>query len=238
MDGRTLFWRRDRLRILAELDRFLREDSTHRSTHRTRPVAAELSFGMSGSPIGTVAVALPDGRAVQLRGKADRLDEAEDGSLEVLDYKTGKADDYRSLSEIEPDGRGTRLQLPVYALAARAARSRPDAPVRADYWFVSNRGNFRRIGYTVTDDVLEHVSGTLGTMVNGIESGVFPPHPVGTSTNIFVPCPYCDPDGLGITELRRQMDGKLGDPQLIPFLDVVNGPDEEVEADDAEVAGG
>ena len=58
-------------------------------------MAAELAFGFPGAELGTVALDLPDGRAVRFRGFADRVDVADDGTLHVLDYKTGKADAYR-----------------------------------------------------------------------------------------------------------------------------------------------
>ena len=61
---------------------------------------------------------LPDGRQVRFRGKADRLDVGSDGTLEVVDYKTGRSERYAGLART-PDARGTKLQLVVYALAAR-----------------------------------------------------------------------------------------------------------------------
>ena len=157
LTGRPIFWRQDKKRILADLLRFLREDSDARRKDGTRPLAAELAFGLPGADLGTVALDLPDGRSVQFRGKADRVDVATDGTLRVLDYKTGKADDYRGLNEDNPDAQGRRLQLPVYGQAARLFRETPDAPVRAEYWFVSARGRFERVGYSVTPAVLAHV---------------------------------------------------------------------------------
>lgn len=235
--GRPLFWHRDRQRLQADLDRFLAEDSAHRAARGTRPVAAELSFGLRDSTIGTVSLPISGGRSVRFRGKADRLDEADDGSLEVLDYKTGRSRAYRGLSEDEPDGRGTHLQLPVYALAARAARGRPEARVRAEYWFVSARGDFERVGYPVTDDVLQHVGDTVGLVVDGIEAGAFPPFPTAMSSTPFVVCPYCDPDGLGVTELRRLMTRKHDDPALAMLKALAADPDEtdtdNAAADDA-----
>ncbi len=119
LTGRPIFWQRDRRRIIADLERFLRADSDHRAAHGTRPVAAELAFGMPGAALGTVALELPDGRSVQFRGKADRLDIAADGTAHVVDYKTGRPNPYADLSEDNPDAHGTKLQLPVYGLAAR-----------------------------------------------------------------------------------------------------------------------
>ncbi len=43
--GRRLFWHRDRRRILAELDRFLAEDSKIRADFGFTPIATELRFG-------------------------------------------------------------------------------------------------------------------------------------------------------------------------------------------------
>jgi len=125
------------------------------------------------------------------------------------------------VSEADPDLRGTKLQLPVYGVAARLHHDLPNAPVQAEYWFVSARGGFERRGYPITPDVLERVGRTLGTMVEGIESGVFPPHPSDkASTTPWVECSYCDPDALGITELRRQWERKRHDPLLARFADL------------------
>lgn len=212
--GRPLFWGPDRRSILADLDRALRDDSEHRRHRRSRPVAAELAFGLRDAALGTVALPITGGRSVAFRGKADRVDVAADGTIEVVDYKTGRADAYRDLSEDEPDGGGRLLQLPVYGLAARAQQRQPDADVVASYWFVSRQGGFARIGYPITDQVLRHVGDTVGAMVDGIEAGAFPPMPIASSTATWVECPYCDPDGLGVADLKRQMVRKHADPVL------------------------
>lgn len=219
--GRSLFWKRDRRRIMADLLRFLREDSAHRARNGTRPIAAELAFGLPGAELGAVELRLSDGRSVHFRGKADRLDAAADGGLEIIDYKTGKADGYTGLSEEAPDLGGTKLQLAVYALAARAHLGRPDALVLSQYWFTSARGGFKHVGYVVTADVLERVGATVAQMAAGIEAGVFPHYPAAASTTPFVECPYCDPDGLGVVDIRRAIERKKdGDPALSAFFDL------------------
>jgi ATP-dependent helicase/nuclease subunit B len=216
--GRALFWGSDRRAILADLDRVLDRDSAHRSAHRLRPIAAELAFGLRNTTLGTVELPITGGRKVAFRGKADRVDMGEDGSLEVIDYKTGKADEYRTLCEENPHDGGLHLQLPIYGLAARTHQGRPDAEVTASYWFVSRRGRFERVGYRVSAEVLEHVGVTVGQMVDGIEAGVFPPVPTVSSTAKWVDCAYCDPDGLGVVDLKRQMERKRSDPALRPYL--------------------
>ena len=222
LTGRPVFWRRDRAQIVALADRFLIDDDAKRRTDRTRPLAAEHHFGFAGAD--PVEIRLDDGRVLRFRGSADRIDATGAGDLVVLDYKTGKVDDYRSLSADDPDERGTKLQLAVYAQAARAFVVRPDARVRSEYWFVSERGGFVRKGYEVDDQVLARVTTTLGTIVDGIERGVFPARPVD-SYGPFVTCAYCDPDGLGVADLRRDWERKRDDPAVAAYARLAE-PDE------------
>jgi len=215
LTGRPMFWRRDRAQLLALVDRFLDDDTARRRARGTRPVAAEYRFGHEGAP-PPVGIALHDGRTLRFRGSADRIDEGADDRLVVLDYKTGRPDDYRKLSAENPDDRGKKLQLAVYAQAARAAVDRPDARVDAEYWFVSERGGFERVGYEVDEAVLDRVTTTLDTIVDGIERGAFPPFP-DDQFRPWVACPWCDPDGMGVAELRRQWERKRADPAVAPY---------------------
>jgi ATP-dependent helicase/nuclease subunit B len=220
LTGKPVFWRRERIHLLEDLQRFLDHDDAYRSQFHVRPVAAELAFGLPGANLDPVVVTLPDGRAVRFRGKADRVDEAADGSLRVIDYKTGKRDQYNSLTEDNPDAGGQLLQLPVYGAAARALRDRPDAAVDADYWFVSP-GPRPWIGFPVTATVMARFGETLQGIVSGIEAGTFPNHPVAASTSPKWKCQYCDPDRLGVTELRAGWDRKRADPALARYADRV-----------------
>lgn len=220
--GRPVFWRRDRRRILADLHSFLFHDDLHRAGHGTSPVAAELGFGFDGEG-PAVELPLPDGRQVRFRGRADRLDVATDGTLHVVDYKTGKlGDSYRAITDDDPTAAGTRLQLPVYGLAARAQHGHAGTPVHAAYWFATRKGEFKRKGYLVTDEVLQRTSATVAAIVAGIEAGRFPPHPSAqASTALWVTCEVCDPDGLGTVELRQQWERKRHDPAMAPYADQV-----------------
>jgi ATP-dependent helicase/nuclease subunit B len=221
--GREIFWKRDRSKIEADLMRILDYDELHRTRARTRPIATELPFGLRDAAVEAVPVPLPDGRTVRFRGKADRVDLAEDGTIHVVDYKTGRPYGAEKLCEDDPDRGGTKLQLPVYGLAARAAQTAPDAAVRAEYWFVSDKGKWKRYGYEVTDAVLAHFGQTLARVVDGIEAGLFAHHPSSDSSSWGgrVDCPYCDPDGLGVVELRKAWDRKRHDPLLSTYADVV-----------------
>ena len=232
LTGRALFWERERRHIIADLEHFLRADDAHRAAERTRPIAAELAFGLPGAALGTVDLPIPDGRTVRFRGKADRVDLAADSSLHVVDYKTGGANGYKGLSEDDPDLAGRKLQLAVYGAAARLLYGSPDVAVRAEYWFTSAKGRFERVGYSVTPEVLERVGRTVGAMVAGIESGAFPNHPTAASTTPWVECPFCDPDGLGVVDLRGRFDRKRSDPAMAPFIQLAS-PMADVDLDAA-----
>jgi RecB family exonuclease len=217
--GRPFFWVRQRQHILDALQRFALEDDQFRRWKRMWPVAAELSFGLrDGGP--SVMFPLPDGREIPFRGKADRVDVAEDGTIVVLDYKTGSRSKYAKLSADDPDLGGTLLQLPVYGEAARAHLGRPDAPVEAYYWFVAADDELTPVGYAVTGDVVDHVGETMQRIVEGIEAGVFVAHPERTQTWYRRRCPYCDPDNLGTVELRRQFERKTSDPALLDYVEL------------------
>jgi RecB family exonuclease len=225
LTGRAIFWQRDRGKILADLDRFLTEDDHLRAATGMLPDAAELPFGIGDRP--PVAFPLADGRVVPLRGKADRVDRHADGRLHVLDYKTGSTRGYAGISAEDPHQGGRRLQLAVYGLAARQHAGDPAAPVRADYWFTSSKGRWEKLGYDITDEVLGEVSHAMTTIVEGIEGGVFAPHPIPHSTSPFPDCPSCDPDNLGTTEVRRHFERKLVDPALAAYVALVSGPEDE-----------
>jgi RecB family exonuclease len=231
--GRDVFWHRDRRSILADLKQFLILDDARRQARRSRPMAAELEFGFKRSTLGPASLPLADGRVVHFLGKADRVDRSDDGTVFVVDYKSGSNRGYKQLNEQNPELRGTKLQLAVYGAAARQHHAGPGALVHAEYWFISKRGEFKCFGLPITDDVLQRVGRTLATMVAGIEAGVFPPHPTETSTSIWVECPYCDPDALGVIELRRQWDRKRHDPALAPYADLAE-PIDQIPVFDAE----
>jgi ATP-dependent helicase/nuclease subunit B len=206
--GRQLFWRRDRSRILADLQRFVAEDLAWRTTAKAEPVATEHRFD--------TVMPLPNGRGLRVRGVIDRVDRVHDGSLVVVDYKTGRADDYKGLGEHDPHQHGTRLQPVVYAAGARAELG--IAPVRFEYWFVSRVGRFERIGYEVTPDVERDVGDALATIVDGIERGVFPMRPPEVPGWNHVDCWFCAPDGLHADEARRDWERKRADPALAAYV--------------------
>ncbi|MBI2168807.1 MAG: PD-(D/E)XK nuclease family protein [Actinobacteria bacterium] len=174
--GRALLWDLEKQRLSRDLHCLLDHDAAYRSEHGVAPVAVEHQFPDADEP----ALEIPaGGRSVRLRGRIDRIDRAPDGSrLRVLDYKTGRplaASPRKDPFAADPVIGGTRLQLPAYALAARRAFG--EVPVTAHYWHVAQRHGFKLEGYDVTDAVLERFREVLANIVDGVESGVFPPNP-------------------------------------------------------------
>ncbi|MGI9119446.1 MAG: PD-(D/E)XK nuclease family protein [Acidimicrobiales bacterium] len=200
--GRAMFWRRDRARVLADLGRFAVEDSGH-------AIRTELAFD-------DVAYPLPDGRSVAFRGAIDRIDQAPDGSVSIVDYKTGGTGTYRGLSAEDPHQGGRHLQLVVYATAAAQLFEVTD--VAAGYWFVTTKGGFDWIGYQVTPAVRAEVGTAVARIIDGIRAGVFPARPPVNPSYTWVDCGYCSPDGLSTAEARRGWERKRLDPSLQGYV--------------------
>lgn len=98
----------------AELTRILEKtiEELNALSKGFAPHTMEARFGM-GQPSLVLKTSIGE---VRLHGYIDRLDAAPDGSLRVIDYKSGSAAiSAKDLKE------GRRLQLPIYALAARDA---------------------------------------------------------------------------------------------------------------------
>ncbi len=220
--GRAVNWRRSQARIRRELDEFLTLDSVRLVDDRLLPAAAELRFGFDDSEEPAIAVPLGPGRTMQVRGAIDRVDRAPGGRLVITDYKTGGSKNFHGLSETNPHGYGTRLQLPLYGMAARQWAHDPAVPVDVGYWFVSEKGAFKPIRYPLSDDALSSSLDAIGEIVTGIERGHFPARPEAPqSYQHFVPCPFCDPDGLGTKDSYQRWLRIRRAPELASYVELV-----------------
>lgn len=174
-------------RIIAEQTAALRADAQAGII----PLAAESAFGIrrdeDADGLAPLVIAVDGGR-LHVRGVADRVDLMADGSLRVIDYKTGSAHPYHSaiISEpggrrthgrerpFDPTGRGTRLQLPLYALHALRDH-RPQAPsVRVEYRFVAGAERPPTVGFTWSPLIEAEFTAQLSRIVTAIRSGLFP----------------------------------------------------------------
>jgi RecB family exonuclease len=215
--GRRVFWQRDRARILDDLDRFLARDANLRDTEQATTLATELRFGLPGADHPAVAIPLSDGRVVHVRGAADRVDRTADGRFLVIDYKTGKA--YKSFGT-DPVVAGLRLQLPVYAHAARAAYDAPHAPALAAYWFVTTRGEFRWMALPLDDTVATRFDAVVRGVLDGIGAGAFP-SVVDPPTSFSWPGrTYTDPDSRGTRDRWREWSRKCRAPEVRGWIEL------------------
>jgi len=130
---------------------------------------------------------------VRLRGVADRVDLLADGTLRVIDYKTGRA----------PDA-GRSIQLPAYLACAaqQLSRERGRAWAAGEALYVAfgepepaqwvvKAGD----AATVVEDAVSRLLGA----VDGIEAGHFPPRPA--LTRLCASCGYaqvCRKDYVGV----------------------------------------
>ncbi|WP_347978203.1 PD-(D/E)XK nuclease family protein [Microbacterium sp. ProA8] len=216
LTGHPRLWATDRASILADLDAMLDDDDAFRAAESARVLASELHFGMRG--IGPVHVQVASG-SVGLRGSADRVDQRADGSLVVTDIKSGSSRGFADIERGDPLVAGTKLQLPAYALAAKARYG--EQPVTAQYWFVrKDRG--RRIAVPLDEELSSRYRDILDTLADGIRSGIFPAKPPEKDDYLFVTCPWCNPDGLGYGSLRDGYARKNTDAAMRRLLGVID----------------
>ena len=234
--GPALLWTREQRRAQAEVLRFLDHDHERRQTNRARPAAAELRFGFDDADIGLVTLDLDDGRTVSFRGSIDRVDRGDDGSLYVVDYKTGKSKAFKAITQEDPTATASKLQLPVYALAAQrwatggGLGDSAGGGVRSEYWFTAARDNVELIGIDVDKAVIDRFTEVVAGIDDQIGAGTFPARAVeGWPGKTWVDCPYCDPDGLGTDELRRGWERKHHDRALVPYRALVEPEEGDVD---------
>ncbi len=139
------------------------------------PFAYEIEFGLKGEPVLEVNLGA---EIIRVRGVIDRVDRNASGELRVIDYKTGSS--HLDKSALED---GYRLQLPIYALAARDALHLGE-PVDGFYWAIlaAKSGSLKLAKYTKDDG--EGMEAALGVVkehllriVPGIRGAKFPAKP-------------------------------------------------------------
>ncbi|MGE5484055.1 MAG: PD-(D/E)XK nuclease family protein [Ignavibacteriales bacterium] len=141
------------------------------------PVLLETPFGWQGLRLpDPLALPLPDGSRVLVKGRIDRIDriEAADGhSYAVWDYKTGSASGYEERGYVK---KGTQIQHAVYARAAEAILREsgidPEARVESSgYLFLTEKGEGRRVARRVRK--WERAGQAIRRIVEIISSGAF-----------------------------------------------------------------
>ena len=139
------------------------------------PLAYEQTFGIKNTSPLTVDIG---DESIRLHGVIDRIDRNSNGKLRVVDYKTGSS--HLEHSDLKT---GRRLQLPIYALAARDALGMGE-PVEGFYWQIQNAkasglklSKFKNEGSAGPDAAYQVVCVHLARIIIGIRTGDFRPVP-------------------------------------------------------------
>ncbi len=223
LTGKALLWEVTRRRLVRDLDAFLAADRRLRQRLGVVPDAegVEVAFGLDGGD-PAVELAMADGTPIRFRGRIDRIDRSPDGRhLVVIDYKTGSATAYAGPKAAI--SRGARLQLPIYALAARQRHG--ELPVTAVYFFVSRRAQFAQRQVTVDDEVVAELGQAVATIVDGITQGRFPARPGASGRDgSHEHCQWCDYDMVCSTSRLAIWEQVRTSPELDPYVRLVEGP--------------
>jgi len=170
----------------AELRRLLRallgwEAEQNGPAPRFHPFRQELGFG--------VALSSAAGLSFNLHGVIDRVDQDGQGSLRLLDYKSG------SSSYGKPEMlKGEAFQTPLYALAAEQLLGQP--VVESAYLLVQSReisGLLKFSGPVAEDVTVRAVVERAAQIIQAIRTGRFPTSPAKLDTG---------PHGCGACEFR------------------------------------
>ena len=219
LTGHPRLWPVARLRILTTLDRMVTDDNEWRARAR-RPGRRQRAGRSASTAASRSSSTFRMPGASPSAGRPTRSTRPATARSSSPTSRPAAPAPSASLRQ-DPVAAGEKLQLPVYAMAARAAHGRPDSPVRALYWFVHK--HWERVEVELTPEVAATYAATVGTLVSGIARGAFPPRAPESADFAWVKCPYCNPDGLGHEEVRRAWERKRLSPELADFAALVEG---------------
>jgi ATP-dependent helicase/DNAse subunit B len=195
--GHSLAWANARTAILVDLHETIEKDQGWRDDERLRPHLFEQTFGNPDDPESwpSVAVTLGDGRTLSFSGQIDRIDVARGSPPRealIIDYKTGGIGSHNEIRH-DPLCGGRHIQLAVYtrALLSRLPQGGETWLVRAEYRFVTAKGEFKRLpieGGPALDQRLDQV---LQWVADGVGGGTFLAVPGARSRRTFANCTTC-----------------------------------------------
>ncbi len=150
-----------------------------RAYHDAEWVAVEVAFPRRDQ---ATTFRSADGLELPIHGRIDRVDRFADGSLRIIDYKTGSSGRFRVGSKDAPLKGGRMLQPALYAAGASQALG---APVQEfEYRFPKERTLFDRVRLTRAD--IARAPAIVSSLLAHPRSGSFVP------TDDPDDCVYCD----------------------------------------------
>jgi len=223
LTGKQVLFQADRRRIKVDLEAERVRDASELRLTRRRPLQVEYGFGFGAIP--AVELALSTGE-LSFRGKIDRADIGEDGSITVIDYKTGRPDRFEVI-DTDPVDAGRHLQLPIYALAALPLAEEADAPVRAEFRFVGPRpaknGSFA-ISIELTDGVRERLAETVDVLTRTVATGLFPMLAGESEYYGHENCRFCEFDKVCPTARGRYEESARTSGLADAYFGLLDGP--------------
>ncbi len=228
-EGRTgslLVWETGRRELDQQLRDFLDQEQDFRLAHQLKPVKTEFGFGSGDNDSEPLAIELSDGRTVQLGGSIDRVDVDRNGSLVISDYKSGKQKPYEKITAETPLGDNDRLQLPIYAFAARAAvvaglidGAQPGAKITAAYWFFGVDSG-KRTDVELTEETEQGARDVIEMAIGLMSRGVFPQQVPTVFYGGGSNCDFCAPNGRGADDVGRSWRRIKDDPALAEYVEL------------------
>jgi ATP-dependent helicase/nuclease subunit B len=189
--GRPLFWEIEKRMIGEAVIRYIEWEIREESS--LVPIHFEKRFGDDPA----VSIDTVKG-TIGFHGRIDRIDVEPAETFRVIDYKTGRLSDKDQYL-----AGGTRLQLPVYIIAASTLLARPIEHGVAVYRKVGGGGGRRetRFSGTLWHESEKELERIIETIVGGIENGLFMTVP---STS----CEVCRVRSACISGARRAFERK------------------------------
>lgn len=209
--------------LRAEIEEAVRRAVAHERGRADRlPLGgAEVRFGRARpGVVEDPALALADPLRVEregpvaflLSGRIDRLDRSA-GASRVVDYKTGRASKADDASNPPAIAGGERMQLPAYALAARALGA---TGVASEFQFlggdamtaVASSAERTQDAIRVFGEALDHVAAL-------VSSGSFLPVTTSVRDSELTTCRFCDyrrvcgPGHVAVFERKMETGGRL-----------------------------
>jgi RecB family exonuclease len=179
-----LLWELDLHDLADQLVEAVRADARRRDREQVRVVAVEQALGGPGG----VAIPLPGGRQLVLRGRADRIDRLADGRLWVEDYKTGQTDRFKKLGP-GALARAGGVQLCAYLMATEVTTG--EAVAGGAYQFVVGDDPGRRLPLTWDEEAREEGKEVLRALAEALASGAFPQRRGADRGDGQGQCPRC-----------------------------------------------
>ena len=168
-------WQQEQDEIRRQLEALLRwECDPNQNAVSFMPFAQELAFGIGGEH---PAVTLADdaGRSIRLRGVIDRIDHDGNGSVRIIDYKSGSTP-YSKADIVE----GRSVQTALYTLAAEQLLDGVEV-VESVYLHIPSReksGKIERNNPRVNaDEILAGARKAVNDAAEHIRAGRFPNAP-------------------------------------------------------------